>query len=321
MGAEQSAALIRWRGRGWSRSIAAAAALIVLAPGAACTATPSCYSGGAPVRLPDEKLVMKALTNAGAGRDIAAAVFAGDTALVELLAKGDHALLTTHVPPPIYPDFRPDGQYGDLLTFAVARCDATMLDTLLRLGASADGAVPGAALDLAIRASDLGLARRLLAAGASPDPQKQGGKIYPMQTAGRIARPDAAQLLIDAGADLAWTDDTGTTVLQTIVDMDSMRVAEVLVAARADAWAVGAGGALPARGIAEPLRLASPQEEVAQRRLVARVRKPGLPWPPPDPATVRRMVLAGEWPPSGGQALGLKPAPPKVVALLKRTVH
>jgi hypothetical protein len=303
-----------------TRLPALAGALALLLFGGCETAASACFNE-ARVTLPDERLVLQAVNNGQSGRDIAAAVFEGDVETVRRLARGDPLLLDTHVPPKVYPEFRPDGQFGDLLTFAVARCDPRMVDALLYLGVPANGMIRGAPLDLAVRAGDLGLARRLLEAGASPDPQKAGGMIVPMLTAGRHARPDAAQLLIRHGADLGWTDSTGTTALQTIVDMDSMRVAEVLIAAGADPWAVGAGGALPARGISEPLQLTARDEEAARQRLIARLNRPGAPWPPPDPATVRGLILDHAWPPTGAREAGLRPAPPEVVAALGGTRH
>lgn len=305
-------------GRQWLSGFAAALALL---SAAGCDkAVSACFDEGR-VTLPDEQLVLEAVNNGQSGRDIAAAVFAGDIDAVARFARGDPRLLDTHVPPRAYPEFRPDGQFGDLLTFAVARCDRQMVDALLALGAPVNGAVPGAPLDLAIQAGDLDLAEQLLEAGASPDPQKAGGTIVPMLTAGRHARPDAARLLIRHGADLGWIDATGTTALQTIVDMDSMQVAEVLIEAGADPWAVGAGGALPARGISEPLQLTSKTEEAARQRLISRLKRPGVPWPPPDPATVRRLVTENAWPPVGAREAGLKPAPPEVIAMLRGTRH
>lgn len=269
------------------------------------------------MQLPDQRLVLKAVTNGQAGRDLAAAIFEGDGAAVRTLLTNDPALRSTHVPPVSYPDFAPDGQYGDLLTFAVGRCDRAMVDTLLDLGVPAEGAVPGSALDLAVRLNDLALAERLLAAGAKPDPAP-GSSIVPMLTAGREGNPEAARLLLRHKADPNWRDASHTGILQSVVDMDSMQVAEALIEAGADPWALSAGGALPARGIFEPLRLRSAGEDAARARLIARLQKPGVPWPPPDAATVRTMLREGRWPPPGS---GLPPAPEELLVGLGGVRH
>lgn len=242
--------------------------------------------------------MLKAVNHGQSGRDLVAAIFVGDQAIVRNLLAADPVLRTTHVPPVAYPNFAPDGQYGDLLTFAVARCDPAMIDMMLALGVPANGALPGSALDLALRSGQLALAERLLKAGAQPDAQP-GDRIVPMLSAGRTADPDAARLLLDYRANPNWRDGSGTTILQSIVDMDSMRVAEILINAGADPWAPGPDGALPARGIFEPLRLHSGQEETARQRLIGLLSQSGGPWPPPDPKMVRSMVADNRWPPPG----------------------
>ncbi len=262
---------------------------------------------------PDEALVLKAVNHGQSGRDLAAAVFSGDRNTAARLLADDPALRTTHVPSVTYPNFAPDGQYGDLLTFAVARCDSAMLGTLLDSGVPADGAIPRSALDLAIRSGALDLAERLLTAGAKPD-ARPGEAIVPMLSAGRTANVEAARLLLRHHADPNWRDATHTTILQSVVDMDAMQVAEALIEGGADPWAVSAGGALPARGIYEPLRLTSAPEEAAQKRLIARLGKSGAPWPPPDARTVRAAIAAGQWPPKGSD---LPPTPPEVAKALR----
>ncbi|MDR6787171.1 hypothetical protein J2Y58_000509 [Sphingomonas sp. BE138] len=263
----------------------------------------------------DERLILKAVTNGQAGRDIVAAVFAGDAAKVRALAQRDPALLTTHVPPARYPDFRPDGQWGDLLSIAVARCDATMLDALLAAGAAPDGAVPGLPLDTAVGTHDLTAMRTLLAAGARPDPSGPNAP-WPLRTAARVADPAAAKLLIAAKAQVDRVDATGSSALQDAVDMDSMQVAEVLVEAGANPWAVGAGGALPAYGIGQLLKLTSPEEEAARARLVAKLRASGAPWPAPAPAEVKAAIRERRWPPAALAKVGATPPPAAVLETL-----
>lgn len=268
----------------------------------------------------DERLILKAVTNGQSGRDITAAVFAGDVARVRALAQADPAVLTTHVPPARYPDFRPDGQAGDLLSFAVARCDPAMRDALLQLGAKPDGAILGLPLGTAIEVHDLDAMRALLAAGASPDPQGEDA-VWPLRTAARVADPAAAKLLIAHKAKLDRTDPTGSGPLQDAIDMDSMQVAEVLIEAGANPWAVGAGGALPAYGIAQPLKLSSPDEEAARQRLEAKLRASGAPWPPPAPADVKAAIREQRWPPAALARAGATPPPHAVVQTLLKAKH
>lgn len=313
MGAVEPAALTRW--------LTLAAALAIVVPATACSrpapaAAQGCKGRGATMKF-DERLILKAVTNGQSGRDIAAAVFAGDVAKVRALVQADPAVLTTHVPPARYPDFRPDGQAGDLLSFAVARCDPAMRDALLQLGAKPDGAVPGLPLDTAIDAHDLDAMRALLAAGASPDPQGDDAA-WPLRTAARVADPAAARLLIAHKAKLDRTDATGSGPLQDAVDMDSMQVAEVLIEAGANPWTVGAGGALPAYGIAQPLKLSSPDEEAARQRLEAKLRASGAPWPPPAPAEVKAAIREQRWPPAELAKVGATSAPRAVVETLTK---
>lgn len=244
--------------------------------------------------LPDERKILTAITHGQAGRDLAAAVFAGDQAAVRQMLTTDPQLRTAHVPPATYPDFAPDGQFGDLLTFAVAQCDTGMVDLLLQLGVPANGAIPGSPLTLAVQARDLAIARQLLAAGAHPD-QPPGDPFRTMYSA-TLHSPEAVELLLAHGADPDRRDSTGTSILQTTVDGDAMRSAEVLIRHGGDPWLLGPDGVLPAQGIAEPLILHTDADEAARQRLLRQVRRADRPWPPPSPRDVRRAVAEDRWP-------------------------
>lgn len=285
-----------------------------VAPHAASPSARECTDAAA-TSQPTERLVLEAVTNGQSGRDMVAAVFSGDQATVRALSQRDPALLTTHVPPARYPDFRPDGQWGDLLSIAVARCDTAMLEALLAAGAAPNGSVPGLPLDTAVAAHDLTAMRMLLAAGASPDPDGPDAK-WPLRTAARVADPEAATLLIAHKAQLDRVDATGSTVLQDAVDMDSMQVAEALIEAGANPWAVGAGGALPAYGIGQPLALGSPAEEAARRRLEAKLRAAATTWPAPSPVEVKAAIRDGRWPPGALARAGATTPPPAVLQAL-----
>jgi uncharacterized protein len=297
-----------------TRFVVLAAMIAVAVPALAtvpASEAPACREVDATTK-PIRELVLEAVTNGSAGRDMVSAVFAGDRARVRALAQRDPALLLTHVPPARYPDFRPDGQWGDLLSIAIIRCDTPMLEALLAASAAPDGAVPGLPLDTAVAAHDLTAMRLLLAAGATPDPSGPNAR-WPLRTTARVADPAAAKLLIAFGARIDRVDATGSTALQDAVDMDAMRVAEVLVEAGANPWAVGAGGALPAYGIGEPLRLTSPDDEAARMRLEAKLRAAGTPWPAPNPGAVKAAIREGRWPPEALATAGATAPPPAVL--------
>lgn len=224
--------------------------------------------------LPDPAKVRGAVNHGGCGQALTDAVFEGNTAVVRDMLAADPALRDTHVPPVTYPDFAPDGVFGDLLTFAVAQGDAAMLEALLDAGVAPDGPIEGRALDLAIDLDYLVLAERLLSAGARPDPVGPDASYVPLLTAARRGNVEAALLLLRSGADPEWRDSTGTSLLQTAVDMDSMRVAEIMIEAGANPLTVDRHGAAPVKGIYEALRLTSEAEEQARRRLVARIPHP-----------------------------------------------
>lgn len=231
--------------------------------------------------LPDPAKVRQAVNHGAAGQALAAAVFEGDADTVRRTLVADPALRDTQVPPVTYPDFAPDGQFGDLLTFAVARDDPAMVGVLLDAGIPADGAIPGKALDLAIDTDRLALAERLLQAGARANPASPEDAVVPLLSAARRGNVEAARLLMRHGADPDWQDSSGTTLLQSAVDMDSMRVAEAMIDAGGDPWIINSGGTVPARGIYEELKLTSAEEEQARQRLIERVRRADRPWPPP----------------------------------------
>lgn len=274
--------------RSWITVLVAAFGLSI----AACANSGVCYDRTG--MLPDERKVLTAITHGQAGRDLAAAVFAGDQATVRQMLAADPQLRTAHVPPATYPDSAPDGQFGDLLTFAVARCDTGMVDLLLQLGVPADGAIPGSPLTLAVQARDLAIARQLLAAGAHPD-QPPGDPFRTMYSA-TLQSPEALELLLAHGADPDRRDSTGTSILQTTVDGDAMRSAEVLIRHGGDPWLLGPDGVLPVQGIAEPLILHTDADEAARQRLLRQVRRSDRPWPPPSPRDVRRAVAEDRWP-------------------------
>lgn len=273
------------------------------------SATSACFEDMGSVMLPDRHRVLGAISHGETGRAIAEAVLDGDAATVRRLAAADPEALNAHVPPVEYPDFAPDGEFGDLLVFAVGRCDRAMLHTLLELGLSPDGAISGAALELSIQANTPDFMIDLLDAGADPDPQKHGAAAYPLDRAAAHRNLAAARLLLRYGADVHWADPFGYTALHEAAAMDSIAVAELLIEHGADPWRPSRVGALPAWWIAQPLVLSHEADVAARDRLIQRLRTSGAGWPPPDPQTVRRLALAGDWPGAERRAAGVPDLP------------
>jgi ankyrin repeat protein len=182
------------------------------------------------VVIPDHELVLANVNNGQAGRDIAAAVFDGKIDDVTAMIKRDSRLLTTTTGhDKIKNSERPTGQYGDLLTFAVSRCDLAMEKQLLDLGMPVNGTDIGGALTLALLADTLEMAEPLLQRGASPDPQKLSGQ-NAMREITSFSQLGGVMMLLRHGLDLNWQNQFGNGHSQTAVDMEQYPIAEVLIA-------------------------------------------------------------------------------------------
>jgi ankyrin repeat protein len=182
------------------------------------------------VLLPNRELVLANATNGQSGKEIAEAVLDGRTEDVTAMLKRDARLLQTKI---VYDKAKaseaPDGQYGDLLTLAVSRCDLAMEKHLLDLGMPVNCVEIGAALTLALLADTPEMAELLLQRGASPDPQKLGGQ-NAMREITSFSQIGGAVMLIRHGPDLNWQNQFGNGHLQTAVDMEQYQIAEVLIA-------------------------------------------------------------------------------------------
>lgn len=260
------------------------------------------------VVLPDPARVRPHLNTGAAGQALYDAVVEGDDEGARALLRADPSLAATAVPPVAYPDSTPDGQYGDLLTFAVASCDPGMVATLLGAGLSPDGALPGQALSLALLADDLAMAEVLLGAGASPDPQKRGG-VNAFDSAAAFGDPEPIRLLLRHGLDLDWVDKFGRGHLDAATGFVAYQVAEALVLAGDNPWEVADSGGLPARSLSMGGQGLTRADTEALQRLGPLMRRPGLPWPPPDAATLRVKVASGEWPTPAMRAAGMVVSP------------
>jgi ankyrin repeat protein len=252
------------------------------------------------VVIPDRELVLANVNNGQAGRDIAAAVFDGKIDDVTAMIKRDNRLFTTEA---VYDkdkfSERPQGQYGDLLSFAISRCDIAMEKHLLDLGMPVNGTQIGDALTLALLADGPEMAELLLQRGASPDPQKLDGD-NAMKEITSFRHLGGVMMLIRHGLDVNWEDKFGYTHLQTSVGMEEYRIAEALIEKGANPWHITGDGGMPVQKLANPLILDKPEENEARIRILAKAeadaKAKGLRWPPPDFKTVRKMVLLGKWP-------------------------
>lgn len=270
------------------------------------------------VVVPKPELVLPNVSNGQAGRDIAAAVFDGKIDIVSAMIKRDNRLFTTTTGyDKTKNSERPKGQYGDLLTFAVSRCDLAMEKHLLDLGMPVNGADIGGALTLALLADTPEMAELLLQRGASPDPQKLGGQ-NAMNDITAFQQVGGVMMLLRHGLDLNWENQFGDTHLQGALGMEQYRIAELLIEKGSNMWRIGGAGALPAQYFARPLILDNPVENEARLRLLTKAESEakikGFSWPLPDFKTVRKMVLIGKWPTKEMLASGVPPVSSVVMA-------
>ena len=147
-----------------------AGAVLLMSTG--CSAQ-QCMAPGA--QLPDRAKIMANLTGGQPGREAMTAVFSGDIDALRRLVAADKRVLDTRVTVPADFDSRPDGQWGDLMTIAVARCDGEMVHALLDLGASPNGADYGWPLSIAVQQRKPDMAGLAAGRGCRPRPGRQGG--------------------------------------------------------------------------------------------------------------------------------------------------
>lgn len=276
-----------------------------LLEGCALANDSGCFTNRPSVILPDKRAALANLNTGATGRELVDAIYAGDIENVRRLIALDPKLLSTEVRFDKKMQSAPVGQYGDLLTFAVANCDAKMVQTLLDVGMSPDGVQKGESLTLALLSDTPDIADLLLNAGASPDPQKMGGKnvLHELVAFGAIG---GVQTLVRHRLDVQYVDSFGNDHLDTALSMEQYRIAQLLVDAGAKLWRVNGAGALSAWTLTKPPVVAASAEEMAAREnLIIGARKAPLPWPPPDPPDVRQKVLAGTWPTPEMQKAGM----------------
>lgn len=296
------------------------AAMLAIGPTGGCMAADSraetrCFTKRPSVVLPDRNRVLAHLTNGASGRALAEALLDGRVEEARAMLARDSRLIDTVVTVDARMPQPPAGQYGDLLTFAVSRCDADAVAMLLEAGMPADGVRRGSALTLALLADAPDLAELLLRAGASPDPQKAGGE-DPMRSAIAFSHIGAVMTLLRHGADPRWHDSFGIDRVRLALDAEQAEIAELLVEKGGTLWSVAGDGSMAVHALlAEPLVFVSAEAKAARARLVERAQASGLPWPPPDRAMVRRMVAAGSWPTAAMERAGMTVAPQVLAAM------
>lgn len=235
--------------------------------------------------LPKRDAVV-ARAKGGSERQVLEAAFDGDASRIATLVRADPALGQVQ-----------GGDFGDLLSIAIGRCDEALLDRLLALKLDPNGPQASRApLMLALRAKTPAMAERLLAAGASANPRKAGDP-RPLDEAILIGSLGGVRLLLDRGADPNRRGELGETPLHIAIDSHRFRIAELLIERGADPWAADDSGGTLGAAVAKESLSADPADDAARRRLVSHVRKLGWPWPPPDWRQVKALRSAGRWPP------------------------
>jgi hypothetical protein len=296
------------------------AAMLAIGPTGGCMAADTsadtrCFTKRPSVVLPDRNLVLANVTNGASGRSIAEAVLDGRVEDARAMLASDPRLIDTVVAHDPRMPQPPAGQYGDLLTLAVSRCDTDAVTMLLQAGMPADGVKRGNALSLAVLADTPEMAELLLRAGASPDPQKAGGEDA-MRSAIAFSHIGAVMTLLRHGADPRWQDKFGIDRVRLALDAEQADIAELLVEKGGTLWSVATDGSMAVHELlGEPVVFASAEMKAARARLIDRAKANGLPWPPPDRATVKRMVAAGSWPTAAMAKGGMTVSPAVLEAM------
>jgi hypothetical protein len=294
--------------------VAAALMLAMASGGCSIAQDRTCFTKRPGVVLPDRAKVLANVSNGGSGRLLAEAVLDGEHDKAAAMLARDPRLLQTVVTHDPRMDAAPAGQAGDLLTLAVSRCDRDMIDMLLKAGMPANGVKVGNALSLALLADTPDMAETLLKAGASPDPQKLDGGEDAMATAMAFSHPGAVMTLLRHGADPRYADAFGVDRVREAVGTEQTDIAEILVKAGASLWTVAEDGSTAVHDLARPAMIfKTPELKAARDRLFVlaenQAKAANLPWPPPDRATIKRMMVSGQWPTSAMLKVGMAPSP------------
>jgi hypothetical protein len=155
------------------------------------------------------------------------------------------------------------------------------------------------------------MAERLLVAGASPDSQKLPRGKDPMQEMIMFSHKGAIMMLLRHGADPRYADAFGTDRVRTAIGSENTEIAELLVEKGGSLFSVAEDGSMAVHDLqAQPVVFKNAGSIAARDRLIAKAKVSGLPWPPPDRAMVKQMVLAGQWPTVAMAKAGMSVSPP-----------
>lgn len=223
----------------------------LLLGGCDVTQNNSCFSARPSAVRPSMQKIAAHLSSGQSGKLLAEAIFAGDLEKAAAMIDSDPKLLATQVLYDPKMDAPPTGQYGDLLTFAVASCNADMLTLLLGKGAAADGVQKGEALTLALLADSPAMAEMLLQAGASSDAAKLNGKNI-MKELFAFDAKGGVMTLLRHGADVNAADALGFAPIHDALSMENYEIALLLYENGASLWQIGGAGALPAWQLTKP---------------------------------------------------------------------
>lgn len=220
-------------------------------------------------------------------REIVEAAFDGAADRVQALLRTDPTLSRIH-----------GGDFGDLLSIAVGRCDGELLQGLLAAGVDPNGPREvRAPLLLALRSKTPALAETLLRAGATANP-RMASDPRPLDEAILIGSQGAVRLLLDRGADPNRRGTLGETALHVALDSHRFAIAELLIERGADPWVADDSGGTLGAAVAKGSLSREPADEQARLRLAAYVKKLGWPSPPPDWRAVKALREQGNWPPT-----------------------
>lgn len=218
------------------------------------------------------------------GRNLAEALFDGDLGRAAALLDADPVLVDA-----------PIGAGHVMLDVAIATARPAALDLLIARGAGLDGRGDGSPLRLALHATGPEAAHQLLSAGASPTPT--GDPIGPFRAAILANSAGAMRMLLDFRADPDAMDASGRRPLHVALDVEHFRLAELLLDAGADIWAIDATGANLGTSVTKPAMRDDPDELAARHRLSVRAARLGWPDPAPTPQAILAAAIEGRWPP------------------------
>ncbi len=238
--------------------------------------------------LPTRSELRSASSLGASGRDLIEALIDRDHDHVAALLAGDPALAGAHA----------GGR--TIVEIAVATGDVALIDLVIARGAPIDGQIDGRAGDgaplvLALHARDPRFAHALLTAGAKAVPP--GDPTAAFDAAIALGSASGVKMLLDFGGDPNARGALDRRPLHIALDMERFRIAEMLIDAGADLWAVDSGGANLGTAVTTPMVTQDRNERAAQIRLSTRAVLAGWPDPAPTPVEIKEAVSAGRWPP------------------------